>query len=154
MTSRICEYWLEMNMIMRLIGNPLLYLLVVFITNDCLSQQHSNLSRILFPPNLHRTECLSQKAPLEIGKRNKVSDLEENFCKLGLPFTTEFVGLLRTYVTFLETYRELMVFAKSFTSYSLVRNDNLNVKAHFVHSGDLKNLHMYGMILQIRFRPF
>jgi hypothetical protein len=141
-------------MIMKLIRNPLLYLLVVFITNDCLSQQHSNLSRILFATNLHRTECLSQKAPLGIGERNKASDLEENLDKLGLPFTAEVISLLRTYNTLLETYRDLMAFMKSFTSYTLVRNDNLNVKANLANSGDLKNLHIYRMTLEIRFRPF
>ena len=47
-----------------------------------------------------------------------------------------------------------MVFMKSFTSYSFVRNDNLSVKANLANSGDLKNLHMYRMTLEIRIRPF
>jgi hypothetical protein len=139
---------------MKLIGNPFLYLVLFFIINDCLSQQHSNLSRIFFPIYLHSTEYMSQKAPLEIAKRDKTSELEENFSKLGSPFTTEFMSLLRTYKTFLATYRELMVFMKSFTSYSFVRNDNLNVKASLANSGDLKNLHMHRMTLEIRIRPF
>jgi hypothetical protein len=151
---QVCSHWFKMNRIMKLIRNPFLYLVLFFIINDCLSQQHSNLSRIFFPINLHRTEYLSQKAPLEIGKRDKTSELEENFSKLGLPFTTEFISLLRTYSTFLTSYRELMVFMKSFTSYSFVRNDNLDVKANLANSGDLKNLHMYRMTLEMRIRPF
>jgi len=137
-------------MIMKLVRNPFLYLLVFFITNDCSSQQHTDLSKILLPTKLHEKEYLSAKVTVEITKKNKTSDLEENLHRLGFPFTTEFISLLRTYNTLLEAYH----FIRSFTSYALVSNDNLNLKVHFRNPGSLKDLHAYGMTLEIRIKPF
>jgi hypothetical protein len=150
MTSRICEYWFEIHMIMKLIRNPFLYLLMFFITNDCFSQQHSDLSKILLPTKLDEKEYLSPKVPVEIKKKNKTLDLEENLYRLGLPFTTEFMSLLRSYNTLLEGYQ----FIESFTSYALVSNDNLNVKGHFGIPKSLKDLRTYGMTLEIRIKVF
>jgi hypothetical protein len=108
------------------------------------------LSKILLPIKLHEKEYLSQKVPVEFKKKNKTSDLEENLDKLGLPFTAEVISLLRTYNTLLEGYQ----FIESFTSYALVSNDNLNVKGHFGIPKSLKDLHTYGMTLEIRIKLF
>ena len=119
-----------------------------------MSQQPDNLLKNLFPTNLDiKKEYSLKKVPIKINlRKDKFSELEENFYKLELPFATEFKWLLRIYGDVLEVYQKLKVFKTSLTSYNLVANDYMNFRMYFMNFKDPRNINNYEIILEMQIK--
>ena len=140
---------------MRLIKYSLLSLLLFFATDLYSQQFYIFQSFNNLKTDSIETKPLFKKYPIKINlKKDKIKSLEENFYKLGLPFYEELNLLIRAYHDFNLIYQDLKRLQKSFTSYSLFQNHNLESRLYIVNPRNLKNIKDYEIILEIKISSF